>query len=189
MGRTARSKVFTATILIAVLITPLIVASFPKMRAAANTEVAGNETPQPRTVLRAFAPFWRIGNGYSSALIIRNTSQELSGSVTPIVFTPDGCPIWLPAIQLAAGEAKRIYLEEALTAAGSVAKTGALAVQIDQSQSHAIIGEVVVTDYQQGILFDIPLHAGYVGSESKTLHAPWWLPDDKTQGTLLLFNA
>jgi len=126
MSRTLRLKLFTATILVVVLIAPFIVASLPSARADAGAETTIYQTPQPRTVLRAFAPFWQIGNGYSSALIIRNTSQELSASATPIVFTTDATPIWLPSIQLAPGEVKRIYLEEALPAAGSAAETGRL---------------------------------------------------------------
>ena len=106
-----------------------------------------------------------------------------------MIFPSDATPTWLPAIQLAPGEVKRVYLEDALPKVGSSAETGALAVQIDQTQSQSVVGEVVVTNYEQGILFDIPLHAGYAGSESKILHASWWLPDDKTEGTLVLFNA
>jgi hypothetical protein len=196
MKRTSIPKFLTASILAVLLVLPFISASFSN---TTNTQASGvvastvspptSTTQQSRTVMRTFAPFWRIGNGYSSALIIRNTSQQLSASATPIVFTTDAGPTWLPAVQLAPGEVKRVYLEEALPAAGSTAETGALAVQIDQSQSHTVIGEVVVTNYQQGILFDIPLHAGYAGSESQTLHASWWLPDAKTEGTLVLFNA
>ena len=184
MNRPTHAKPLAALILIIALIAPFIAVSLPKAHA-----VAGASPPQPVNVLRAFAPFWRIGNGYSSALIVRNTSQQLSASATPIVFTTDARPTLLPAVQLAPGEVKRIYLEEVLPAAHSSAQTGALAIQIDQSQSHNVIGEVVVTNYQQGILFDIPLHAGYAGSENKILHASWWLPDDKTEGTLVLFNA
>jgi|GEM_PF-4319751 len=168
MNRPTRSKPLAALILMIALIAPFVADSLPKAHA-----VDEPSPRQPANVRRTFAPFWRIGNGYSSALIIRNTSRQLSASATPIIFATDATPTLLPAVQLAPGEVKRIYLEEALPGAHSSAQTGTLAIEIDQSQSHAVIGEVVVTNYQQGILFDIPLHAGYAGSESKILHASW----------------
>ena len=109
MKRTSISKFLMASILSALLVLPFISASFSNtMNTQASGVVARTTSqptmppPQPVNVLRAFAPFWRIGNGYSSALIIRNTSQQLSASATPIVFTTDARPTWLPAVQLAA---------------------------------------------------------------------------------------
>jgi hypothetical protein len=81
-------------------------------------QAAANPAPQIRTVLRTFAPFWRIGNGYSSALIVRNTSKQSSARATPIIFGADKTQTLLPAMALAPGEVKRIYLEAALPAAG-----------------------------------------------------------------------
>ncbi len=196
MKHTSASKTLTACILTVSIILPFVSASLLRTTdAKASSLVSGaigqqtSAPPQFRKVLRTFAPFWRIGNGYSSALIVRNTAKTSSAGATPIIFTPDKKQVRLPAIQLAPGEVKRIYLEEALPIAGSAAESGALALQIDQSQSPTVIGEVVITNYQEGIIFDIPLHAGYAGSQAKTLHAAWWLPDEKTEGTVVLFNA
>jgi hypothetical protein len=152
-------------------------------------QATSGTTPQSRTVLRTFAPFWQIGDGFSSTLIVRNVARQSSVSATPIVFTADKKQLRLPAIQLAPSEVKKISLEEALQTAGSSAETGALALELETSQSAAIIGELVITDYQHGVIFDLPLHAGYANDEAKALHAAWWLPDDKTQGTVVLFNA
>src|SRR5262249_19742453 len=63
------------------------------------------------------------------------------------------------------------------------------ALEMDMSQSPTVIGEMVITNYQQGIIFDLPIHSGYAGDEAKALHASWWLPDDKTQAAVVLFNA
>jgi hypothetical protein len=73
--------------------------------------------------------------------------------------------------------------------AGIAAQTSSLALEIDPPQSPALIGELLMTNYQNGVIFDVPLHAGYASDEAKALRASWWLPDDKTAGTVVLFNS
>src|SRR5262249_10148617 len=140
----------------------------------------GPVAQQFRRVLRTFAPFWQVGDGFSSTLIVRNTDKQSAVAATPIIFTPGREQLRLPNIQLAPSSVKKISLEEALRAAGSTAQSGALALEMDMSQSPTVIGEMVITNYQQGIIFDLPIHSGYAGDEAKALHASWWLPDDKT---------
>src|SRR5262249_45423140 len=154
-----------------------------------SPRVAGTATQQFRTVLRVFAPLWLVGDGFSSTLIVRNTYTQSAVTSTPIIFTPDRSQLRLPAIQLAPNSVKKLSLEEALQSAGSTAKSGALALEMDLSQSPTIIGEMVITNYQKGLIFDLPIHSGYAGDEARALHASWWLPDENTQAVVVLFNA
>lgn len=196
MKRTSTSTTLTACILTVLILLPFISSSLsntPNTKASralpAGIGQPVSATARSRTVLRTFAPFWRIGDGYSSTLIVRNIATRSSLSATPIVFTANNNQLQLPTIRLAPSEVKKIPLEQALQTAGSSAKSGALALQMDGSQPPTIIGEMVITDYQHGVIFDLPLHAGYANDDAKELHAVWWLPDVKTQGTVVLFNA
>jgi hypothetical protein len=130
-----------------------------------------------------------VNHGFSSTLVVRNRDRQSSVSATPILFTSDQKQLRLPAIDLAPNSVERLSLEDALRAAGASVDSGALALEFDQPQPPSIIGEVAVSNYQQGIIFDLPLHAGYAGDEGKALHASWWLPDEETKGTVVLFNT
>src|SRR5437879_1209560 len=146
MKHTSTSKTLTACILTVLIVLPFISASFSRTTdvnassfvARMNGQPTTNTAPLPRQVLRTFAPFWRVGDGFASTLIVRNVDRQSSVSAAPIVFTANKQQLRLPVIQLAPSEVKRIPLEQALQAAGSSAKSGAIALQMDKSQSAAI---------------------------------------------------
>jgi hypothetical protein len=155
-----------------------------------NTHQAqGSTAPQTRTVFRTYAPFWKVNDGYSSTIVVRNMDRQSSVSATPILFTSDSKQLRLAPIQLAPNSVKKISLEDALKELPDAPDSGALALEFDNPQLASVIGEAVVTNYKEGIIFDFPLHSGYVGDEAKALHTSWWLPDEKTEGRVVLFNT
>lgn len=93
----------------------------------------------------------------------------------------------MPALSVPANSAVEVQLASIVGAAGGSAVWGGLKVEYDWTQG--IMGQVVIENKQQGIIFDLALLGGYRYDALNTLYAPWWLPDANTNGFVTLFNA
>lgn len=150
---------------------------------------AQTQSPATQTVFRTFAPYWQVNGGYSSTLIIRNTNRELAATLTPVIFTSGSKQSRLAPVVVPPDSVLSLPLAGALKESGISANWGALALEQSQAPPVTLLGEVRIENAEHSLIFNIPLHAGYVGGESKTLRGSWWLPDEETKGTIVLLNT
>ncbi|MEE9234982.1 MAG: hypothetical protein V3U28_06070 [Candidatus Acidoferrales bacterium] len=146
-------------------------------------------TSDTRTTFRVVAPFWKTNQGFSSTLIIRNRHKKSPATVTPILYTADGREVRLETLELAPNSVQELPLAEALAAASEWARSGAVALEFQAPNAAAVAGYALVMDERRSLLFNSVFRVGYAGGGSKTFFAPWWLRDEGTRGTLVLFNA
>src|SRR5208282_1163487 len=50
-------------------------------------------------------------------------------------------------------------------------------------------GKILIVDSQRGASIELPLQGGYRYDTENALYAPWWLPDEGTEGRITLFNS
>lgn len=134
-----------------------------------------------------FGSFWMVGGGYSSTFIVRNKNTKDTLTAKATLFLRDGTEKQMPALSVPANSAVEVQLASIVGAAGGSAVWGGLKVEYDLTQG--IMGQVVIENKQQGIIFDLALLGGYRYDALNTLYAPWWLPDANTNGFVTLFNA
>src|SRR5712691_8873081 len=67
----------------------------PPGATPANAQIQG------KTFL-VFAPFWKLNEGFSSTLMLRNRHLKSVVSATPILYTAEGTELRLPTLQLPA---------------------------------------------------------------------------------------
>lgn len=146
-------------------------------------------TSNTGTTFRVVAPFWKTNEGFSTTLIIRNRHKKSPAWVTPILYTADGREVRLETLELAPDSVQEVHVAEALAAAGEWARSGAVALEFEGPNAAAVAGYTLVMDERRSLLFNSVFRVGYAGGGSKTLFAPWWLRDEETRGTLVLFNA
>jgi hypothetical protein len=90
----------------------------------AQPQQAANRNPW-----RIFAPYFRLGTGYSSTILVRNRHLRIPATVTPIVYTTAGTDVRLPAVNINPNSVRAISIEEELRAASSWADSGAVALE------------------------------------------------------------
>src|SRR5712691_3766839 len=78
---------------------------------------------------RVFAPFWKLGQGFDTILILRNRHLKSVVSATPVLYTTDGREIRLGAVQLAPNSAQTLSLGDALATIGTSANSGAISLE------------------------------------------------------------
>ncbi|HEY6333670.1 MAG TPA: IPT/TIG domain-containing protein [Blastocatellia bacterium] len=136
-----------------------------------------------------YGAFWEVGGGYSSTLYLRNKDTQSLIKATVVQYSSGGGVLEQTPLQVAAGSVTRLALGAGAgySATGSVA-WGGLMIEIPGFSAVEALGEVVVENYQTGVIFDLPLLGGYRYDRQEALYAPWWLPDSGTDGTVTLFN-
>lgn len=107
--------------------------------------------------------------------------------ITPILFTTDGRELRLASIALPANSMKAPSLADLLRSAGAWADSGAIA--LGQEGAGVFTGEVIVQDPPRSLIFTFGFRSGYAHGESKSFYTNWWLRDEETKGTLVLFNS
>ena len=157
---------------------------------AAPPGVAPAQSQTQGPTFRVFAPFWKLGQGFDTILILRNRHQRSSVSATPVVYTTDGREIRLGTVQFAPNSAETLSLGDALAATGSSAGSGAIALEYQGPNGSSFAAQIRVKNVAQSLVFDLPFLRGATAAGTpQVLTAPWCLRDEETRGTLVLFNT
>jgi hypothetical protein len=143
----------------------------------------------PQPPYKTFAPYFKVNQGFSTSLFVRNNHTTIAATATPVVFAMDGQQFRLGAIQLQPSDVRMLDLKQALTQAGVQVDSGAIALEFAGAHPTSVTGMVTVKDMQRSLIFTFPFRPGFANSESRTLYAPWWLRGEEERGTLVLFNA
>ena len=144
---------------------------------------------EPSTTFQSYAPFWKVDQGFSTKLILRNRHKTEAASATPILYTAGGREIRLSPVELPPNSAQAIPLDDALRVQGEWANSGAIELEFTAPNAAAVTGYTLVSEDQRGFLFPSIFRAGYPGGSHRTLHTPWWFPTEETKARLVLFNA
>ena len=127
-----------ALLLAMTLIAPPV---FAPPRTAAN--------PGPNQV---FAPYFRVGQGYKSTILVRNRHLNAPATVTPIVHTDQGDALRLPPVQLAANSTHAISIEDELRTAGKGQNSGALTLEYVAANASVVNAQLTVENAALGII-------------------------------------
>jgi hypothetical protein len=140
---------------------------------------------------RIFAPYFQVGNGYTSTILVRNRHLHVPATVTPIVHSADGTEVRLPTVQIAANSARAISIEDELRAANAWVGSGALTLEYVAANPTVLNAQISVKNAALGIVFDLPFQPGVRSkpSPSGTLTAPWWFREEHVSGRLVLLNT
>jgi hypothetical protein len=134
----------------------------------------------------AFGAFWQVGNGYSSTLVLRNNDHHNATGVQVTLFGSTGQQVGITQIQLAHDAVNRLDLS---TVTGGQGGFGGLVLGFAGPATPQVAGKVVISDSQSGASVDLPVQGGYRYDTENALYAPWWTPDQATEGRVALFNA
>jgi hypothetical protein len=155
-----------------------------KKRRASGTMPAGAES----SVGHTYGAFWEVGNGYSSTLYLRNKSAQTQVNANVVLFSNDGGTLQQTPLLVAAGSVASLALADIIPPVNDSIAWGGLMIEFPNAPADTAMGEVVIENYQTGVIFDLPLLGGYRYDTQQALYAPWWLPDPATDGTMTLFN-
>ncbi len=129
-----------------------------------------------------------MGDGFTTTLFLRNKDPRNSVRTRVVLLRNDGSEEREIPIELAAHSASRLALSNFVETPGYSSKWGGLFVESVDGPAGKVIGNAIIENYRNGIIFDVGLLGGYRYDTENTLHAAWWLPDNDTDGTLTLFN-
>lgn len=132
----------------------------------------------------AYGAFWRVGNGESSTLVLKNDDLHNATSVQLSLFGSEGQSAGVAHIQIAPNSVSRTDLSNI---AGNQGGAGGLMLQFLAASQ--VSGKVVISESQNGASAELPLLGGYRYDTESALWAPWWLPDPDAVGLVTLFNS
>jgi hypothetical protein len=156
--------------------------------ASANcTTSAISATPAPVSLSGAsvFGALWRTGEGYATRLVLKNSGEQ-AVSAQILVYSAAGGQLGSEQIALAANSAVPVQIDSLIPATGTI-QWGGLEVQL-AGAAEQLAGQVTVTE-PNGATESYALQGGYRYDTENALWAPWWLPDEGTNGTITLFNT
>ncbi|MFZ0799711.1 MAG: hypothetical protein WAM98_18145 [Terriglobales bacterium] len=136
-------------------------------------------------VSHAYGAFWQVGNGYSSELVLKNNDPRNVAAVQVTLFGNTGQQSGSAQIQIAANSVNRVDLASIIGPQGG---SGGLMLEF-VGVVPQIAGKIVIVDSQRGTSIELPLQGGYRYDTANALYAPWWLPDEGTEGRITLFNS
>jgi hypothetical protein len=147
---------------------------------------AGVSQPQPAGAgaVHLYGAYWHVGAGYSSTLMLSNGGR-FSATATVTLFSHSGSERRRIEIGMPANSVRRLNLADIVTAEED---WGGLRVEFLGS-TQLIAGKIVIGNTEHGSTVELLLGGGYRFDFDQALHAPWWLPDQETDGTLALFNS
>jgi hypothetical protein len=124
-------------------------------------------------------------------LILRNTDSENSVTAKVTLFSLDGEQKKTVNLDLAPNAASRLAIANVFDTQGQSdsIQSGSLSVEYTSRGKLVLMGQVVIENEKQGIIFDLHLQSGYTFDSEKALFAPWWLADEDTDGTIVLCNS
>ncbi len=135
-----------------------------------------------------YGPFWQVGGGYSSTLIIKNRDRQNSVIATVVLLSPDGKEEQKTLLEVPANSAGRVRLSDIVKTEGDAIHSGGLKLLFN-TPNPKTISQVVIENYKTGIIFDLEVLGGYRYDTENALHTSWWLPDEGTDGIVTLFNS
>jgi hypothetical protein len=158
-----------------------------KLKAGPGTGVrSASQTGSPAKG-HTFGSFWKVGGGYATTLILRNKDSQNPIMANIVLFSHSGIVEQNVPIELAPNAASRLSLNDIVKPGGDPVHWGGLMIELPNVSASLVIGNVIVEN-QKGVIFDLPLSGGYRYDTENSLHAPWWLIDQGTDGTVTLFN-
>lgn len=176
-NRTARIVLFAAAVLTCMAI-------LPTARKAARVQ---SRTDANSTV-RVYGALWEAGNGYSTALIVKNRDAQGTLSANVALFSSEGMAEKTAQLLIPPNSTREWDLGSLVNAAASSIQQGG--VELDFTGPVAqMSGQMHVEYSQNGTSFTVPLDAGNAFDTENALYAPWWLPDAGTDGEITLFNS
>ena len=155
----------------------------PRIPVPSETKVSQSGVPSTPAIV-TYGAHWISENGKSTDLILKNGDTQNSNAATVMLYAADGELEQSVDIQLPANAVKRISLTEIIKPAITPTHWGGLVVR----STRKVSGEIAIQDSQVGS-FSMHLSGGYRYDTENALYAPWWLPDDQTEGGLTLFNT
>lgn len=150
----------------------------------------------PATQAAAHAPavasqvsaFWQAGNGHSALLMLKNTDGKNPLTANVTLFSAAGQLQASTRIQIAPNSISRISPADVLKA-GTLNGQGGMTVEFSGT-SIAPAGKTVFTNLRTGATAELPLFSPALQFDSENaVHAAWLLPDNASDGRVLLFNA
>lgn len=156
-----------------------------------NKLTLGQSSTQRPGVIRTWSPLWKIGDGYSSTLILRNTDSQNTVTAKVTLFSLEGEQVKTVNLDLPANAVRRVAIADAVANSGQSDSTqsGSLSVEYATHGKPVLIGQVVIENEKEGLIFDLRLQSGYTFDSERALFASWWLSDESTDGTVVLCNS
>ena len=130
---------------------------------------------------------WHLSSDHSTTIVVRNTDRQNSASGTLVLFAADGQVAGKLPVQVAPNSAARLNVAELLMNSASASQRGGFLLQFPTIQH--VRSQALVRSVRSGSVLVLPADAGSALDTENALHAPWWLPDEGTTGTLVLFNT
>jgi hypothetical protein len=141
--------------------------------------------------LAAEAPLWQVGPARSTILHIKNSdSNSVKGRI--ILFSDAGQQLSLVEFVVPPGSERSYSILDVLAkeVPAKEPASGALRLELDQSgEGQHVSAYLVIQDVKSGESFKLPVRAGLNFDNENALVAPWYLPNDETQGSVALFNS
>jgi hypothetical protein len=94
---------------------------------------------QPLPPYKTFAPFFKVNQGFSTSLFVRNNHTSVAATATPVVFAMDGQQFRLGAIQLQPN-VRTLDLKQAMTQSGVQLDSGAIALEFVGAHPTSVTG-------------------------------------------------
>src|SRR5579872_2263633 len=142
---------------------------------------------QQELAFHSYSAFWEAGGGYSSTLFLRNRDEQGPVTANIVILSHDGTRMQKSQLVIAANSVGRLALAEFIKTEDPNPQWGSVILEFRQPSR--TFGSVIVENYQQGIIFDMPIQGGYRYDTENALSAPWWFPDLGTDGAIMLFNS
>lgn len=142
----------------------------------------------PFDVIQTYGPYWIVGGGYTSTIYVRNRSAQDALSGTIILYVPNGAQLKTVNVTVAPNAVARVSLGKFVETGGEVTVWGGLAISFP-NRNVAEVSQVIVENQKLGIIYDLKCSSGNRFDAHNELYAPWWLPDDGTNGKVALFNS
>lgn len=160
--------------------------SFTRLPGLPRAAAFGSSGKQAKG--HSFAAFWEVGGGFTSTLILRNKDSQNPVTANVVVFSHDGGVEGKAQLDVTANSVSRLSLKDIIKTGDGSIHWGGLMLEFPDVSAAKTVGDVVIENYQQGVIFDLPLLGGYRYDTENALHAPFWLIDKGTDGTVTLFN-
>jgi len=144
-------------------------AAFHLPGVPANTAILQSST-QGNLGFHSYSAFWQVGGGYSSTLFLRNKDENNSVAANVVVLVHDGTRIQKSQLVVAANSVGQLALADLIKQDNPNIQWGSVILEFREPSR--TFGSVIVENYKQGIIFDVPIQGAYRYDTDNALYVP-----------------
>lgn len=188
MNRTIKSRLFSAGVLVVLILTLFVYLSSRSLSGAQT-----NKEPAPESTAKAenlnfliAAPYWCTDKGFVSTIEMKNYHVEQPLTITVILYPLDGPEIILTPMTLNPSETRLLNINEVLASYGKHFTAGAAEIKYSQLTEGVFGANLTVLNAPKSLIYNFQFRLPEMTSRLEGL---WWFYDNRTEGFIAVQNT